>query len=82
MGALPIQGHRRSTVLRKASFNKKRGALPEEVEDTGILLMTDGVFQTAQGKSFKRKAEVENVVRKCDTLNCMRTKCPGMGTDL
>lgn len=69
------QSHRRSNVLKRVSFTKK-GAFRQQV-DTGILLMTGGEFQRTQRENFKRKGDVGDGVRKCDTLDWICMKCPG-----
>lgn len=48
----------------KASF-KNLEEFRGEVEDTGILLMTNLVFQRAQRKSYRRKGKMGDGVRKC-----------------
>lgn len=62
-GVGSTMSHGRSTVLRKASMNKKKGAFREQAKETGLLLMADHEFQMAQRKRFRRKGKVGNGVR-------------------
>lgn len=53
------KSHKRSTVLRRASLNEKKGAFREQVTGTGILLMAGHEFQAAKRKRFREKERWE-----------------------
>lgn len=59
VGAIINKSHRRSTVLRKASLNKKKGAFREQAMGAGILLMADHDSRQHRGRVSGEKGRWE-----------------------